>query len=129
MSAITLSSLFSFISSYLIYLVLIKYNYVLTFNCTSKYNFLVSVAAILVLGLVLLLNLKNLCHLIFRLGFGLILGSGLYNIGTKIFSGCVPDYINFINISTINLADILLFVGLTMVIFSIFKYNKHSLRT
>lgn len=123
------ASLFGFISPYLLYLILLKNNYDLTFNCTSEYKFLLPVVAVLVLTLILILNLKNFCHLIFRLGFGLILGSGLYNIGTKVFSGCTPDYINFFNISVINLADVLVFTGLIMVIISIFKYNKHSLRT
>ena len=124
MSAVTFSFLFGLISPYLLYLIFTKYNYDITFNCTLMDKFLLPVVAVLVLTLILVLNLKNVRHLIFRLGFGLILGSGLYNIGTKVFSGCVADYINFFNISTINLADILVFTGLTMVIFSILKYNK-----
>ena len=124
MSAVTFSFLFGLISPYLLYLILTKYNYDLTFNCTPMDKFLLPVVAVLVLTLILVLNLKNVRHLIFRLGFGLILGSGLYNVGTKVFNGCVSDYINLFNISTINLADVLLFVGLTMVILSIVKYNE-----
>ena len=118
------ASLFGFVSPYLLYLILIKNNYTLTFNCVSEYKILLPVVAVSVLALILVLNLKNFYKRLFRLGFGLILGSGLYNIGTKVFNGCVPDYINFFNISIINLADILVFTGLTMVIFSILKYNK-----
>ena len=124
MSTVTFSFLFGLISPYLLYLILTKYNYDLTFNCTPMDKFLLPVVAVLVLTLILVLNLKNVRHLIFRLGFGLILGSGLYNVGTKVFNGCVSDYINLFNISTINLADVLLFVGLTMVILSIVKYNE-----
>lgn len=121
-----ISFVFSLLSPSVFYLIFLKYSFkpTINFNCTSEHSILIFVISLLVLGLIFILNLKKFSSYIFQTGFGFILGSGMYNIWTRIFSGCVADYINFFNISFVNLADILIFIGLTMVIFSIFKYNK-----
>jgi signal peptidase II len=87
------------------------------------------------LGLILtILGIVFLCFLVIFylnfpisfLGAGLALGGGVSNLIDRFIHAAVIDYISFLHYPAFNLADISIFCGTALIIYSLFKNSNHS---
>ncbi len=85
--------------------------------------------AILVLLLVLFAFFhKRICGSLLSLfGFALVALGGGYNIFSRLVLGCVADFID-LGVSYVNVADLVIFVGLVLIFVAWFFYDKSTIR-
>lgn len=53
-----------------------------------------------------------------------IIGAGLSNLFDRVVYGGVIDYLNIFNLSVVNLADVIIFISVLMVIYNTYKIDK-----
>lgn len=89
-------------------------------------NQLIIPTVILFLVLVFVWYLKKSHKNIYEVAaFGMILGGGTSNLIERfIFDSQVADYWNIMNISTINLADVFIGLGIIIMLMTLFRYDK-----
>jgi len=75
-----------------------------------------------------------LLYLVFKrfklkdLGFNLIILGCLMNLSDRLIWGGVIDYINIFNILAINLADVIIMIGIITIFYKIYLSEKHILK-
>lgn len=99
----------------------------ITYNCNYLFSGFVSLklfvaGSLILLALFLFVYLRNIeKSFISNFGAILIFLGGLSNVYEWVKTGCVKDYLNFINLFKSNVADILVTLGVVLVLINIWK--------
>ena len=87
------------------------------FNCIKTSLFLyVALIAILLATILVLFNLQNIKYTLW-IGLGFVLGGGLVNLVQRYWYGCVPDFINVLNFTRLNVSDVFIWLGIFVIVF------------
>ena len=94
----------------------------LAFSLPSSNLFAIILSVFAILALIYLINYSQ--DLSIKKYFAIILGAGSSNLIDRITYGGVRDYINFFNLSLINLADVLIIGAIIVIILNKYKLTK-----
>ena len=89
----------------------------------SNNNIAILLSSVVFVAVIIFILIKNWRH--FRLPLSLIIPGALSNLVSRILYGGVYDYIP-LGLTTINIEDILIVVGFTLIIYEIIAQNKEE---